>query len=83
MKPAEKETFTQKELLLDALKTEGDNARWLDIQGRVDDDRAQQNKPAKAANHAAGYIRHVSKRGSYATVTFSNVECVPAIFNLQ
>lgn len=82
-KPVDKETFTQKDLLLDALKTEDDNARWLDTQGRVDDDRAQQNKPLKAANHASGYIRHMSKRGSYATITFSNVECVPAIFNLE
>ena len=82
LKTAERETFTQKELLLDALKTEDENARGLDTQGRVDGDLAQRDKPTKILHNNSGYIRHVSKRGAYATITFSNVECVPEVLDL-
>ena len=73
--------FTQRELLEDALQTESDNIKWLENQKLVDDQRAAGEKPVKA-KRTEGCIRHLSRRGTYGTITFSDTDSMPAIFSL-
>jgi len=74
--------FTQRELLEDALLTEAESTAWLDKQKQSDDQRARDDKPIKA-KRTEGCIRHLSRRGSYATITFADTEKIPPIFSLQ
>jgi len=73
--------FTQKELLLEALQTEEVNLQWLSGQRYNNDSRLDSEKPAKKGR-AEGCIRKVSRRGTYDTVTFTNVDTMPVVFNL-
>jgi len=74
--------FTQRELLEDALLTEAESTTWLDKQKQSDDQRARDDKPIKT-KRTEGCIRHLSRRGSYATITFADTEKIPPIFSLQ
>lgn len=77
-RPPLKHQFTQKELLLDALTTENDNQKWLELQRLQDYERALGDKVAKPQN-AERFIRYVSRRGAPNTVTFSHVDLMPAM----
>jgi hypothetical protein len=74
--------YTQKELLLDALVTEEANLAWLSGQKLDNERRAESDKPAKKAK-VGGYVRRLSKRGTYDTITFTNTETMPSVFNLR
>ena len=77
-----KPVFTQKELLADALETEELNLAWLSGQKFSDDLKtAIADKPIKKAR-SDGYIRTLSKRGTYDTITFTNTDAMPPVFNL-
>ncbi len=76
-----KPVFTQKELLSDALETEELNLAWLSGQKFTDDRRAESEKPAKKAR-SEGCIRRLSRRGTYDTITFTNTDTMPSVFNL-
>jgi len=77
-----KPVFTQKELLTDALETEEHNLAWLSGQKFSEDRRAESEKPVKKAR-SDGYIRTLSKRGTYDTITFTNTDAMPSVFNLS
>ena len=77
-RPPLKHQFTQKELLLDALSTETDNQKWLEVQRLHDYERALGDKVAKPQN-AERFIRFVSRRGAPNTVTFSHVDLMPVM----
>jgi hypothetical protein len=74
--------YTQKELLLDALVTEEANLAWLSGQKLDNERRAESDKPAKKAK-LGGYVRRLSKRGTYDTITFTNTDTMPSVFNLR
>ena len=57
------------------------NAKWLRSQKIAEEERVAADKPVKTA--AAHYIRFISKRGSYNTITFSDVDLMPKIFFSQ
>ena len=76
-----RQTFTQKELLLDALETEEKNLQWLSGQRYNNDSRLDAEKPVRKGR-AEGCIRKLSRRGTYDTVTFTNVDNMPSVFNL-
>ncbi len=75
-------SFTQKELLQEALRTEEENARWIEKQ-RLDATAKEQQKEKAQLVHSAGFKRFISRRGSYPTITFSDYESMPAIFKLK
>jgi hypothetical protein len=60
------------------LITELLNEKWLRAQKMAEDERVAADKPLKTAS--THYIRFVSKRGSYNTITFSDVDLIPDIF---
>lgn len=55
--------------------------KWLRSQKIAEEERVAADKPIKTA--AAHYIRFISKRGAYNTVTFSDVDLMPKIFYSQ
>ena len=57
------------------------NVKWLRSQKIAEEERVAADKPIKTA--AAHYIRFISKRGSYNTITFSDVDLMPRIFSSQ
>jgi len=76
-----KPVFTQKELLTNALETEELNLAWLSGQKFSDDKRAESDKPTKKVR-SDGYTRTLSRRGTYDTITFTNTDSMPSVFNL-
>jgi len=81
-RPIIRHKFTQKELLLDALETEDANRKWLEHRKIVEDERIARDKPIKNQNNDH-YIRFLSRRGTYDTITFTNVDSIPAILKHQ
>ena len=71
-----KHKFTQKELLLDALSTEESNERWLRKQKELSQDLGTVNKMKLLAT--GNVIRFTSRRGTYDTVTFTEVDSMPS-----
>lgn len=57
------------------------NVKWLRSQKIAEEERVAADKPVKTT--AAHYIRFISKRGSYNTITFSDVDLMPKIFFSQ
>eukprot|EP01041_Mallomonas_annulata_P001906 gene1906-3687_t len=76
--PQVKHQFTQKELLQDALNTEIVNAKWLQNQKLAEEERAASSKPARVQQ--GNVTRTLSRRGMYTTITFTEVESWPKIF---
>ena len=72
-----KHKFTQKELLLDALSTEENNERWLRKQKEFSQDIGTTTK-MKLFSNGGNVIRFTSKRGTYDTVTFTEVDSMPS-----
>mmetsp|Transcript_19973 Transcript_19973/g.22853 ORF Transcript_19973/g.22853 Transcript_19973/m.22853 type:complete len:780 (+) Transcript_19973:220-2559(+) len=74
------QTFTQEELLLEAVtKTEPENERWLLGRKRA---FAEVEATQKLIQNSSNYkliSRYISKRGSYISLTFSDMDAVPAI----
>lgn len=81
-RPIIRHKFTQKELLLDALETEDDNRKWLEHRKIVEDEKSARDKPIKNQNNDH-YIRFLSRRGTYDTITFTNVDSIPAFLKQQ
>jgi hypothetical protein len=52
------------------------------MQKRADDQRARDDKPSKA-RRSVGCIRLLSRRGTYATITFTDVDKMPSVFSLE
>jgi hypothetical protein len=46
-----------------------------------DDKKNESDKPVKKAR-SDGYVRTLSKRGTYDTITFTNTDAMPPVFNL-
>ena len=78
-RPQIQHRFTQKGLLLDALDTEAQNKKWLEAQRIADFERAMSDKMVKP-QQSRSFIRFVSRRGTYDTITFSDVDCMPSVF---
>lgn len=55
------------------------NAKWLVAQSMQETERAQADKPVKT--HSESHIRFSSRRGTYNTITFSQVEVMPPILS--
>ena len=81
-RPIIRHKFTQKELLLDALETEDANRKWLEHRKIVEDERIARDKPIKNQNND-NYIRFLSRRGTYDTITFTSVDSIPIILKQQ
>ena len=81
-RPIIKHKYTQKELLLDALETENVNRKWLEHRKIVEDERIARDKPVKTQNNDH-YVRSLSRRGTYDTITFTDVDSMPAILKYQ
>ena len=80
VQPAIKHTFTQRDLLMDALETEEKNLQWLSGQRFTDDGRGDDKVVKKSRTHDC--VRKLSRRGTYDTITFTNVDAMPSVFNL-
>ena len=78
-KVEERHIYTQRELLEDALETELVNQIWLDRQKIGHDDVNVTDKSSGARTGPAGYIRKISKRGAYDTITFSTMDVMPKV----
>ena len=81
-KVEERHIYTQRELLEDALETELVNQIWLDRQKIGHDDVNVADKNGGARTGPAGYIRKISKRGAYDTITFSTMDVMPKVLML-
>mmetsp|Transcript_7650 Transcript_7650/g.19651 ORF Transcript_7650/g.19651 Transcript_7650/m.19651 type:complete len:329 (+) Transcript_7650:522-1508(+) len=80
-KPKKKEdtvTFTQEEMLTEAVGTEADNRRWILSMQRAAREKAQSGQGPTRNNRSA--IRFLSRRGATPTITFSEVEAQPEFF---
>jgi vacuolar protein sorting-associated protein 72 len=78
----ERHIYTQKELLIDALETEETNLQWLSGHRFNGDDNKDDNKIIKKSMNTTGQIRKYSRRGTYDTITFTDVDNMPSVFNL-
>lgn len=76
-KSTAKPTFSQKEMLLEALDTEQMNTKWLKIQQMVEDEIAMSQRPLQEQGKQT--IRYLSRRGSMPIITFVNCEQLPDI----
>jgi len=79
-----RESYKQEELLLEAVhQTEPLNQRWLLARKRVQDSTAEQQQEAAALRdkHNAGSVvqKYHSRRGCLITLTFPNMDQVPAL----
>ena len=81
-RPIIRHKYTQKELLLDALETENLNRKWIEQRKIVEDERIARDKPNKTQNNDH-YVRFLSRRGTYDTITFTDVDSMPAILKYQ
>lgn len=79
-RPQIKHQFTQEELLMDALNTEQVNQRWLLHQKCIEQNNNIVSKCSKSL-HTNDVVRYLSRRGTYDTITFNNVDSMPAILN--
>jgi hypothetical protein len=77
-----KVSFTQKELLLEALATEEVNARWIE-RSKMEANAKESLKEKQAVAHNAGFKRFVSRKGAYDTITFSDYDSMPYILKLK
>jgi vacuolar protein sorting-associated protein 72 len=69
--------FTQEEMLIEACKTEQENARWLLARKRMQNESdATAHAPKRQVKLAA---RFISRRGGYNVVNFPEVDLMPAI----
>jgi len=69
--------FTQEEMLVEACKTEQENARWLLARKRMQNESdATAHAPKRQVKLAA---RFISRRGGYNVVNFPEVDLMPAI----
>ena len=75
-------TFTQRELLQEALLTEEESARWIEKQ-RLDAMAVEQLQQRQGRAHGAGFRRFLSRRGSLPTITFSDYDSMPPILKLR
>lgn len=71
--------FTQEELLKEGIETEQANARWLYGMKMMQDEADEQVQGPKMKHQS--YIRFLSRRGSYNTVTFSEVDDIPEVIS--
>ena len=71
--------FTQEQLLREGIETEQANARWLYGMKMIQDEADEQAQGPKMKHQS--YIRFLSRRGSYNTVTFSEVRSHMMVFN--
>lgn len=55
-----------------------DNHKWLEAQRLADYERAVGEKQKKQQS-AEGYVRSISRKGTYSTITFSHTDCMPSI----
>jgi hypothetical protein len=55
-----------------------ENQKWLEAQRLADYERAVGDKQAKQQS-TDSYIRSISRRGTYNTVTFSDTDCMPSV----
>jgi len=55
--------------------------KWLQSQKILEDERAASAKPVRATIDQ--FIRTISRRGTYKTVTFSQTEIMPKIFQIN
>jgi hypothetical protein len=76
-----KRRFTQEELLLEALEmTEPENKKWL-LGRKRDMAQTQEEKHAKDVSDVRVIQKFNSRRGCYNTLTFPEMDHVPAIFD--
>ena len=64
--------FSQEQLLQEGILTEQANARWLFSMKMAQDEQEGAEAHGPKMTHAS-YVRYLSRRGSYNTVTFSEV----------
>ena len=55
-----------------------ENQKWLEAQRLADYERAVGDKHSKV-EITGSYIRLISRRSTYNTVTFSNTDCIPSV----
>ena len=67
---------------MDALETENVNRKWLEHRKIVEDERIARDKPVKTGNNDH-YVRFLSRRGTYDTITFTDVDSMPSILKHQ
>lgn len=77
-----KVSFTQKELLLEALATEEENARWIE-RSKMEANAKESLKDKQAVTHSIGFKRFVSRKGAPDTITFSDYDSMPYILKLK
>lgn len=76
-----KRRFTQEELLIEALEmTEPENKKWL-LGRKRDMAQTQEEKHAKDVSDVRVIQKFNSRRGCYNTLTFPEMDHVPAIFD--
>jgi hypothetical protein len=77
-RPVIKHTFTQRELLVDALATEESNKKWLSQQKFIMDEKIHIDRVLKGA--VTGSLkRWLSKRGTNDIISFTEVDAIPRI----
>jgi len=77
-RPVIKHTFTQRELLADALATEESNKQWLSQQKFIMDEKIHIDRVLKGA--VTGSLkRWLSKRGTNDIISFTEVDAIPRI----
>ncbi|CAN0214025.1 unnamed protein product, partial [Discosporangium mesarthrocarpum] len=69
--------FTQEQLLLEAIQTEQENARWLLKQQRLEDEAKEDE--GRPRNHKPIASRSLSRKGAVNTIIFFGVDLVPAV----
>jgi len=77
-----KVSFTQKDLLLEALATEEINTRWIE-RSKMEANAKESTKEKQAVAHNVGFKRSVSRKGAYDTITFSDYDSMPYILKLK
>merc|ERR1711991_146172 len=83
VRPIIKHKFTQKELLMEGLDTEGENLKWLAEQKRnalaINNDKNNNNY---SSNNSKSLKRWISRRGTNNVITFTEADDVPSILKL-
>ena len=75
-------TFTQKDLLLEALSTEIDNTRWLERHKLECHTQEQLKSKSNSIQFKSGFKRMIHRRGCNPTITWSDYDSMPWVLKL-
>jgi len=64
---------------MEGLNTESLNAKWLQSQKLIQDEKIESEKPLKDIS-SENFIKFHSKRGCYNTITFTSADSMPSVF---